>query len=245
MKRKAKSKRTTKTKSRPAKSKGYIVTIDGPSGAGKSTVSRLLADQLDGKLLDTGAMYRSVAYYALKEGAATKDDFGTIARRLKFTEGRKPGSILVNGENLGKKLRTEKVSAMASWVSKYKEVRDVMTKKQRELGTLWAKQKPVIVEGRDIGTVVFPGTNNIHKFFVTANAKERARRRQSELRKMGDKKVTVSAVLLKQAHRDRQDSTRKLAPLSKSKHTIVVNTSGKSVNEVVDFILARLSKERR
>lgn len=190
-------------------------------------------------------MYRSVAYYALKEGAATKSDFGKIAKRLRFTEGRKPGSILVNGESLGKKLRTEKVSAMASWVSKYKEVRDVMTKKQRELGMLWAKQWPVIVEGRDIGTVVFPGTQNIHKFFVTANAKERARRRQAELRKMGDKKVTVSAVLLKQAHRDRQDSTRKLAPLTRSKYTIEVNTSGKSVAEVVGFILARLAKERR
>ncbi|MCB0406009.1 MAG: (d)CMP kinase [Bdellovibrionales bacterium] len=244
MKHKAKSKNLRKSKVDSQKAGGFIVTIDGPSGAGKSTVSRLLADRLHGKLLDTGAMYRSVAYYALKEGAATKSDFGQIAKRLKFTEGRRSGSILVNGENLGKKLRTEKVSAMASWVSKYKEVRDVLTKKQRELGILWAKQWPVIVEGRDIGTVVFPGSQNVHKFFVTANAKERARRRQSELRKMGDKKVTVSAVLLKQAHRDRQDSTRKLAPLTKAKNTIVVNTSGRTAGEAVDFILARLSRER-
>lgn len=233
----------SKTKSK-ARKKGFIVTIDGPSGAGKSTISKKLAERLEGKLLDTGAMYRSVAYHALKEGAATKDDLGKIAKKLTFSEGRKPGSILVNGENLGKKLRTENVSAMASWVSKYKEVRDVLTKKQRELGLEWAKEIPVIVEGRDIGTVVFPGTHNVHKFFVTANAKERARRRQAELLKMGDKRVTVSAVLLKQAHRDRQDSTRKLAPLCKAKNTVVVNTSYRSVSEAVEFIVSKLEKAR-
>ena len=221
------------------RSKGFIVAMDGPSGAGKSTIAKLLAKKLGGTLLDTGAMYRAVGYYALKENAATKKDFGKIAERMKFKQNNY-GTLLVNGRNLGRKLRTEKVSAMASFVSKYKEVRAVLTAKQRTLGKQMAKTQPVVVEGRDIGTVVFPDKRGVYRFFITANAIERAKRRQKQLEKLGEKTVTISAVLLKQAHRDRQDSTRKLAPLKKATDTITVNTSRKKVNEVVDSIISHL-----
>lgn len=223
---------------RSGKRKGYIIAIDGPSGSGKSTITRALAKRLSGRLLDTGAMYRSVGYFALKEGVGTKEAFSKIAKRLKFSAGKSGRVLLVNGENLGRKLRTEKVAAMASYVSKFKPVRKVLTEKQREIGRLWARHYPVIVEGRDIGTVVFP--KNVCKFFVTANVRERARRRQAQLKKMGQKKVTISAVLLKIAHRDQQDSKRKEAPLRKAADAIVVNTSGKALNEVIEFIEKRL-----
>src|SRR5580698_9624789 len=135
--------------------KGFIVAIDGPSGAGKSTVSRMLADSLKGKLLDTGAMYRAVAYFSLKQRADSAKTFSSIAQNLRFDMDPKTGAILVDKIDLGAKLRTEKVSLMASHVSQFKEVRRVLTLRQRALALKWAKRMPVVVEGRDIGTVVF------------------------------------------------------------------------------------------
>lgn len=223
------------------KPSGYVVALDGPAGAGKSTVSRLLADTLEGRLLDTGAMYRAVAYYALKSGIDSEKELGTIARDTKFSFNPKSQSLLVDGKDLGLKLRTQRVSSMASYVSKYKKVRDALTRKQRALGRQWAKRYPVIVEGRDIGTVVFPKVD--FKFFVTADLKVRAKRRFQEMKHHGQK-GTYKGILKQMEARDLQDSSRKIAPLSCPDDAIVVDTSLMGIQQVVLFMQAHIKGHR-
>lgn len=212
---------------------GFIVAIDGPAGAGKSTVSRKLAEALNGHLLDTGAMYRAVAYTALVSGAEDEQAFSKIAEKLQFDMDPSSGNVLVNGEDLGMRLRSEKVSGMASSVSQFKGVRNVLTKRQRSLAKKWSKKIPIVVEGRDIGTVVFPKVR--FKFFVTADAEVRAKRRYNELKKRGGK-VSLKDILKKAQSRDKQDSTRRLAPLKCPKDAVVVDTSHMSINQVVQFM---------
>ncbi|MFM8316634.1 MAG: (d)CMP kinase [Deltaproteobacteria bacterium] len=214
--------------------KGYIVAIDGPAGAGKSTVSRLLALELSGRLLDTGAMYRSVAYYASHKNITTATGFSKIARELTFGYDAKNQSLLVNGQELGQRLRTQRVSGLASKVSAFKGVRQTLTACQRKLAKAWAQDCPVIVEGRDIGTVVFPKVD--YKFYVTADPKVRAERRYQQLKKQGSKGISLKAILKANIDRDKQDSGRKHAPLKCAEDAIVVDTSKMSINQVVQFM---------
>jgi cytidylate kinase len=216
------------------KTKGYVVAIDGPSGAGKSTVSRQLADALNGRLLDTGAMYRSVGYFALRDDAKTESEFQKISSSLTFKYNEEKGTLLVNGEDLGLKLRTQKVSAMASHVSKFSKVREVLTKKQRSLAKDWSQKIAVVVEGRDIGTVVFPKVR--FKFFVTARPEVRAERRYQQLKKQGSSRVTFKKILQEHRDRDAQDSNRKVAPLRCPKDAVVVDTSEMAISQVVQFM---------
>jgi len=213
---------------------GFIVAIDGPAGAGKSTVSRLLALELNGRLLDTGAMYRSVAYYAVKENVTTAAGISKIARGLRFDYDSNNQSILVNGQEMGNRLRTQQVSSLASKVSSFKGVRQTLTTCQRKLGKAWAKTVPVVVEGRDIGTVVFPKVE--YKFFVTADPRVRAERRYQQLKKQGTKGVSLQAILKANIERDKQDSMRRYAPLKCAEDAIVVDTSKMSINQVVQFM---------
>ncbi len=223
-----------KKKSHAPKHLGFVVAIDGPSGAGKSTVSRQLAEALGGKLLDTGAMYRAVAYFSIKEKQNDPEAFAAISRRLHFDMDPHTGSILVNGVDLGAKLRTEKVSLMASHVSQFPEVRRLLTMRQRGLARKWSRKIPVVVEGRDIGTVVFPKVR--FKFFVTADAEVRAKRRFHQLQRQGTKGVRLKTILKKSQERDRQDSTRKVAPLKCPKDAVVVDTSDMAISQVVHFM---------
>jgi cytidylate kinase len=215
------------------KKKGFIVAIDGPAGAGKSTVSRQLALTLDGVLMDTGAMYRSVAFYAILEGAKTAREFGAIARRLHFDMDRDRQVLLVDGEDLGSKLRTEQVSAMASSVSRFKSVRSVLTRRQRALGRALAKKFPVVVEGRDIGTVVFPKIR--FKFFVTASPEVRAKRRVDQLKKQGVR-ASMKEVLKALEERDAMDANRAVAPLRCPEDAVIVDTSTMQIAQVVQFM---------
>lgn len=212
---------------------GYVVAIDGPAGAGKSTVSRQLAEAIAGKLMDTGAMYRSVAYFAVKESAESPKELAAIARRLSFSGDPLGDALLVNGEDLGLKLRTERVSLMASSISRFGGVRSALTRQQRKLAKAWSKKIPVIIEGRDIGTVVFP--NAPFKFYVTADARVRAERRYNQLKRHGAK-VTLKEILGQNDDRDRQDSTRKLAPLRCAEDAVVVDTSSMGIAQVVKFM---------
>lgn len=214
--------------------KGYVVAIDGPSGAGKSTVSRQLADALNGRLLDTGAMYRSVGYFSLKEDVKDEKGISAIAKKLKFTEDKTGDSLLVNGESLGNRLRSEKVSQMASYASQFKKVREVLTKHQRSLAKEWSKKIPVVVEGRDIGTVVFPDVE--FKFFVTASAEVRADRRYQQLKKLGTKGAKYKTILKQIEERDYRDSHRKLAPLKCADDAVMVDTSHMGIHQVVLFM---------
>jgi CMP/dCMP kinase len=224
-----------KSKTKPFKlPKDLIVAIDGPSGAGKSTVSRQLAEALEGMLLDTGGMYRSVAYFAMKEGIKRAADLGKLARRLEFDVDQESKTLLVGGMDLGPKLRTEEVSRAASDISKYRMVRKALTQCQRRLSKKWAKRFPVVVEGRDIGTVVFPHV--AFKFFVTASAEVRAKRRLGQLKKAGVKGITLKKVLKENDARDKQDSSRKLAPLKVAEDAVVVDTSSMGISQVVHFM---------
>jgi cytidylate kinase len=216
------------------KKESLVVTIDGPAGAGKSTVSKQLAEVLGGMLLDTGGMYRSVAYFAHKQGARTAKEFEKIARGLKFEIEHKTRTLLVNGEDLGHRLRTQEVSTMASNVSQFKGVRTVLTAKQRKLGKELGRKIPVVVEGRDIGTVVFPDVR--FKFFVTADPSVRAERRYHQLKRQGVKGITLKEILKQNQSRDKQDTHRKVAPLKCPKDAVVVDTSEMAISQVVQFM---------
>jgi cytidylate kinase len=221
-------------KTRSKSKRGLIIAIDGPSGAGKSTVSRQLAEALEGMLLDTGGMYRSVAYFAIEEKIERSADLGKLARRLEFDVDTETKMLLVGGKDMGPKLRTEEVSAKASSISKFIMVRKSLTQCQRRLSREWAKRFPVVVEGRDIGTVVFP--NVPFKFFVTASPEVRAQRRLTQLKKAGVKGMTLAKIMRQNATRDRQDSTRKLAPLKVADDAVVVDTSSMGISQVVHFM---------
>lgn len=218
--------------------KGFIVAIDGPAGAGKSTVSRILARKLGGKLLDTGAMYRAVAYHALRNKMTGETEVCRLAKQLQFHPGRNIDALLVNGKNPGRKLRTEAVGKMASFVSRYPGVRHQLTTRQREIAKGWSRKIPVVVEGRDIGTVVFPDVE--HKFYITASATVRAKRRYKELKAHGAKGISLREILKQVRLRDKQDSTRKCAPLCCARSAIMVDTSRFTTRQVVEAILARI-----
>ncbi len=213
--------------------KGYIVTIDGPSGAGKSTVSKLLAEELQGKLLDTGAMYRSVAYFAHKQGIKDKKKLPQVARSLNFEIDAKNEILLVNGEDLGNRIRTELIGQMASEISTLREVRKILTSRQRSIAKEWSRRIPIVVEGRDIGTVVFP--NVPFKFFVTADPKVRARRRYLQLKNRGAK-TTLKSILAKNEERDARDQNRRVAPLKVPEGAVIVDTSSMGIPQVVKFL---------
>jgi cytidylate kinase len=220
---------------RRKKEAGIIVAVDGPSGAGKSTVSQQLAQALHGVLLDTGAMYRSVAWYAMQVGAETPEEFGKIARALKFEITGDTHKLLVNGTDPGSELRSQGVSHMASMVSKETSVRKVLTRRQRDLAKRWSRKCPIVVEGRDIGTVVFPYVR--FKFFVTADAKTRATRRREQLQKQGLKSPSLKELTKQIEERDARDSTRKVAPLKCAKDAIFVDSTSLDIRQVVKFMM--------
>lgn len=212
-----------------------IVAVDGPSGAGKSTVSQKLAEALHGVLLDTGAMYRSVAWYAMRVGAETPREFEKIARELKFEIKKDSQKILVDGHNPGNELRSQGVSHMASLVSKEAGVRKLLTKQQRDIAKAWSKKCPVVVEGRDIGTVVFPDVR--FKFFVTADSKTRATRRKQQLESQGLKSPSLKELTQQIEERDERDSSRRIAPLKCAKDAVIVDATSLDIKQVVTFMM--------
>jgi len=214
--------------------RGFIIAIDGPSGAGKSTVSRRLAEQLGGRLLDTGAMYRAVAYYAIGEAAHNETACEKIARRLHFSFDAKGAVLLVNGVKLGQRLRTPQVTQHASAMSRFPKVRKILTREQRRLAKEWSRRSAVIVEGRDIGTVVFPDVE--FKFFVTASPQVRAYRRYLQLKQQGHKGITLKSILKHNQRRDDQDTNRRIAPLRCAVDAVVVDTSSMGISQVVKFM---------
>ncbi len=217
--------------------KGLIIAIDGPSGAGKTTISKILAERLGYIFLDTGAMYRAVGWLALKEKIDLQDESALrelcerMAMDFKEVEGE--WRIIVNGHDLSKDIRSPKMGKVASIVSAIPSVRERMWKLQRDIGY----KGSVVMEGRDIGTVVFPDADI--KFYLQADPGERGRRRYMELKGKGldmDMEDVTEEIRL----RDRQDSHRGIAPLRKAQDAIVLDTTGKGVDEVVEAILEKI-----
>jgi cytidylate kinase len=207
-----------------------VVAIDGPAGAGKSTTARLLAARLGYDLLDTGAIYRVMALLSWRAGVAWDDGSGVAALAegldLKFRLEDGVNRVLVEGADVSKEIRAPEMSDGASRVSALPEVRAALLGIQRRLGA----QGGVVVEGRDIGTVVFPDAGA--KFFLTANADERARRRVAELEAAG-RPADFATTRAEMQERDARDSSRAVAPLKQAEDAIAVDSSGLTPDEVV------------
>ena len=210
-----------------------IVAIDGPSGVGKTTTSKLVARELNLPHIDTGAMYRAIALAAICEGLGVQDGAALepLAERtsIEFVPG-DPPRVLLNGEDVTGLIRTPEISMGASHVSAIPGVRRVLVRLQQELG----RRNGGVLEGRDIGTKVFPETP--HKFFLTARPEVRARRRYEELSAKGQS-VDFKAVLEESLLRDEQDSTRADSPLTYDESYKVIDTSDLTIPEVVDAIV--------
>lgn len=221
-------------------SRAFIVAIDGPAGAGKSTASRAVAARLGFAMVDTGAIYRTVALAATRAGIALDDDarltqlLPTIEIRFAPATATDGGQrVLLGPEDVSQEIRTPPMSLGASKVSARPVVRAGLLELQRRLA-LAPGNAGAVLEGRDIGTVVFPDADA--KFFLTASPDERARRRHAELRARGDPS-TFEEVLADQLRRDRDDSERAAAPLRPAPDAIVVDTSGVPLDEVADRLV--------
>jgi cytidylate kinase len=225
-------------------SRPFIVAIDGPAGAGKSTASRRLAARLGFAMVDTGAIYRAVALAASRAGVAFDDDRGlerllpSLAIRFEPPPAGNPEAgqrVLLGGEDVSALIRTPPMSLGASAVSARPVVRAGLLELQRRLAAA-PGNRGAVLEGRDIGTVVFPDADA--KFFLSARPEVRARRRFEELRAKGDP-ATFEQVLADQLKRDRDDSQRAVAPLRAAADAVTVDTSDLSLDEVVE----RLARE--
>ncbi|HVE72451.1 MAG TPA: (d)CMP kinase [Thermoanaerobaculia bacterium] len=210
-----------------------IVAIDGPSGVGKSTVSKLVARELDIPHIDTGAMYRAIGLAAVRGGVDVHDPdaLESLASRaaIEFVPGNPP-RVLLDDEDITGLIRTPDISMAASHVSAISAVRRVLVRLQQELG----RRNGGVLEGRDIGTKVFPETP--YKFFLTARPEVRARRRYEELVTRGQV-AQFDEVLADSVLRDEQDSTRADSPLSYDESYTVIDTSDLTIDQVVDSIV--------
>ena len=215
-------------------SKRLIVAIDGPAGSGKSTSAKLVAQKLGYLYIDTGAMYRAVTFLAIRNNVLNNFDAvikiaETSNISLKFLNG--STQVSVDGEDITNNIRTGEVNSKVSDVSKIKEVREALVSKQREMAM---KDGGVVMEGRDIGTVVFPNADV--KIFLTASIEQRAKRRAKEYEEKGIE-VSVNDIKNNLVKRDEIDSTREISPLTKADDAIVVDTSKVTIQEQVEIIL--------
>ncbi len=214
-----------------------VITIDGPSGVGKSTVSRTVAAETGRTYLDTGAMYRGVAFYFFNrtcdfdDEKYIKDQLNNITLELLPPQSATLDvGVLVNGEDVSSLIRTPELSMAASKISALASVRSFLTKMQRKIG----ENGGIVAEGRDMGTVVFP--HAAYKYFLDATVEERCRRRARQLRSKGNK-VDESELLRQIIERDKNDSERAVAPLKKADDALYLDTTTLSVEEVCDRIL--------
>ncbi len=222
-------------------SKTYSIAIDGPAGAGKSTIAKRLAQELGYYYVDTGAIYRTVAYFFDLWGVSPKDVDGVeryIDELTVSIEYDEEGSqhMIMNGMDVTGDIRTQDISQKASLVSRHAVVRDVLLDMQRDV----AKRHNVIMDGRDIGTVVLPKANV--KIFLTADPEVRAKRRCEELLAKGQK-ANFDTVLKEIQQRDYQDTHREIAPLKMARDSIKVDTSGLDIEGVVAEIKAIVGKK--
>jgi len=211
------------------------IAIDGPAGAGKSTVAKEVSRKLGLLYVDTGAMYRALAWLALKYGVDVENEQAVkelmAQHQLKFERSHYGVlDIVIDGQSLYGKLRSPEVSGVVSQISTHALIRAELTKVQRHFGERYS----VVMDGRDVGTVVLPNADV--KIFLTASIEERARRRRDELTRKGHN-VTMQELFQTIGERDRRDSSRETAPLKQADDSYLVDSTGKDVSQVVDEIL--------
>lgn len=212
---------------------GYNVAIDGPAGAGKSTIAKLVAKEKGYIYVDTGAMYRGLAIHFLNRGIDPEDRkaVAEACRDAEVTIGYEDGAqqIYLNGENVTSMLRAEETGNMASKTSAIPEVREKLLELQRSL----AREKDVIMDGRDIGTNILPNADV--KIYLTASVETRARRRYDELQEKGED-CSLEEISRDIRERDERDMTREIAPLKKADDAVLVDSSDMTIQQVVDEI---------
>lgn len=219
----------------------FIVAIDGPAGSGKGTVTKLVGEKMELTYIDTGAMFRCIALKVLENNIAVDDQEGikeilkSIDIELKHNQGKM--IVLLNGEDVSLKIRTEEVSKNVSPISAIPFVREYLLNLQRKI----AKEKDVIMEGRDIGTVVFPNADV--KIYLDATAEERATRRVRQNEQLGIKS-DYNTVLKEIKIRDERDSTREIAPLKKADDAILLDSTNLTIDQVVEKICTIIEQKK-
>jgi cytidylate kinase len=211
--------------------KRLIIAIDGPSGAGKGTVARAVAARLEYRHLDTGAMYRAVAWKALREGIDLTNEEGVAALAARVPFVLEEGRVVIDGDDVTRAIRTPEIDRAATMVARLPAVRRVLVSRQRDIGAGGA----IVMEGRDIGTVVFPDADV--KIYLDASPEERAQRRASDPAHAASASRALTDVATALAERDRNDSTRADSPLARASDAILVETTGQPVEAVVERVM--------
>lgn len=228
--------------------KDKVIALDGPSGSGKSTVAKMIAEKLGLIYIDTGAMFRATAYALQHTGIDfTKEQLTVSEDQIvqnffqlhRFQFAPEPGVlILLDNLNLTEVIREHSVSKLASQVSKHKVVRDFLKNWQRDI----VKDRPAILDGRDIGTVIFP--NAILKIFLTASPEERASRRFEELKERGQTDIDYQMILKDIIDRDYEDMNRPIAPLKRAEDGLLLDSTGKTIPTIVDEIIGLWNQKK-
>ncbi|EQK42842.1 cytidylate kinase [[Clostridium] bifermentans ATCC 638] len=213
--------------------KNLVIAVDGPAGAGKSTIAKIVADKMNINYIDTGAMYRAITYKVLQSGIDINNENEVIEIAKKSDIDFKDNNIYLDGKILKEEIRTPEVSHNVSNVAQIKDVRYLMVDVQRDIGN----KSSVILDGRDIGSYVFPNAD--YKFFLVASSKERGERRYKELIKKGYN-TTLEEVINDVIRRDEIDSNREFAPLVKANDAIEIDTTGKSIDKVVESVIEKI-----
>lgn len=213
----------------------YSIAIDGPSASGKSTIAKIIAKKLNIEYIDTGAMYRALTYKVLINNIDPLDENSIIQLAEKTQIDFVDNNIYLDATNVNYVIRDNMVSNNVSYIAKIKEVRYELVRIQRDM----AKAKSLVMDGRDIGTVVLPNAD--FKFFVTASVEERANRRYIELVDRGEKDISLNSIITDIVKRDEIDSNREVSPLVKAEDAYILDTTNKTIEESVNYLIAIIS----